>query len=554
MGRRSYQKGASNKQLFPFEAGTIVKDWGGKTPVCIVFPNSYYVGMSNLAIHILYRTLNAMPDVVCERCFMDGHEKPLSLESGKPLSSFEIVFFSISFELDYINIPEMLRCAGIRIHAGERGTRDPLVVGGGICVMANPEPLHNIFDLFIVGDIEETVPLFMERYEELRAKKRAKIVEGLSEFDWAYNPKALEVRYREDGTPDHFIPRDLRISVRHFKGRNLGTSAIIARKTEFSAMFLAEGTRGCPSRCPFCLIGNMYHFIHERVSGRTTDCMDIGILGGGVSFHPHLMDELRTLKQAGKRIHLPSLRIDEVPLSCIELIQDDVKTLTFGIEAGTEALRRFIGKPMTDKEIVDRIGEIVDIKPFNFKLYFMVGLYGETKQDIDSIPELAKKIKHVMVKKGAKKGAVGSITVHASPFVPKPNTPFQWLPMDDMSLLKEKIGFLRKAFGTIDNTFFTYESIKHSFIQGVFARGDRRIADTILRLSSGETIGKVIKESPVNLNFYALRERRKDELFPWDFISGSTSKATLYKRLAKIIVLPPPLHRPQDRLPPLSSG
>lgn len=533
MGRRSHQKGATNKQLFSFETGTIIKDWGGKTPVCIVFPNSYYVGMSNLAIHILYRILNDMPDVVCERCFMDGHEKPLSLESGKSLSSFEIIFFSISFELDYINIPEMLRRAGISIHADERRGNDPLVIGGGVCVMSNPEPLHTIFDLFIMGDIESTVPLFMERYEELRAKKRTKIVEGLSEFDWAYNPQALEVKYREDGTPDHFIPRDFRVSVKHYKGKNLGTSAIISDKTEFSAMFLVEGTRGCPSQCPFCLIGNMYRFIHEKVSAITTDCIDIGILGGGVSFHPHLMDELRALKEAGKRIHLPSLRIDEVPVSCVELIRDEVKTLTFGIEAGTERLRRFTGKPMTDKEIIDRIGEIIDIKPFNLKLYFMIGLFGETKEDIDSIPELAKRIKHIMVKKGAKKGVVGSITVHVSPFVPKPFTPFQWLPMDDMASLKEKISLLRKAFGTIDNTFFTHESIKYSFIQGVLARGDRRIADIVLTLSSGETMSKVLKESPVNLNFYTLRERKKDELFPWDFIIGNTSRAALYKRLTQ---------------------
>ncbi len=533
MSRRRYQKEARGTGPLSFEAGTIVKDWGGKTPVCIVFPNSYYVGMSNLAIHILYRTLNDMPDVVCERCFTDGSGRPLSLESGKPLSSFEIIFFSISFELDYMNIPGMLRRAGVNLFARERKAGEPIIVGGGICVMANPEPLHDIFDLFIMGDIEATVPLLMERYRELRAKKRARVIEGLSGFDWMYNPLALDVAYGQDGTPDHFIARDVRISVRHYKGKDLGTSAIIAGKTEFSSMFLAEGTRGCPSQCPFCLIGNMYRFVHEKVSGITTDRTDIGILGGGVSFHPRLMDELVALKEAGKRIHLPSLRIDKVPLSCIELIKDEVKTLTFGIEAGTEALRRFVGKPMTDQEIIERIGEIIDIKPFNLKLYFMVGLPGETKKDIDSIPELAKRIKHVMVKKGAKKGAVGSITVHASPFVPKPSTPFQWLPMDDTTALKEKIGSLRKAFGTIDNTFFTHESIKHSFIQGIFARGDRRIAGTVLALSSGETIAKVVRESPVNLNFYALRERKRDEIFPWDFIEGTTSKATLYKRLVQ---------------------
>lgn len=531
-GKR-YQKEARGIAPLSFETGTIVRDRGGKTPVCIVFPNSYYVGMSNLAVHILYRTLNDMPGVVCERCFMEGRERPLSLESKKPLSSFEIIFFSVSFELDYVNIPEMLRLAGINPFARERKGGEPLIVGGGVCVMSNPEPLHRFFDLFIMGDIEGTAPLFMERHEELRAKKRTKIVEGLSEFDWAYNPQALEVRYGADGTPDHFIPQDFRVSVKHHKGRDLGTSAIISDRTEFSNMFLVEGTRGCPSRCPFCLIGNMYRFIHQKVSDISTDCIDIGILGGGVSFHPHLIEELRTLKDRGKRVHLPSLRIDEVPVSCVELIKDEVKTLTFGIEAGTERLRQFIGKPMTDKEIFDTIGEIIDIKPFNLKLYFMVGLYNETKKDIDGIPELVKRIKHIMVKKGAKKGVVGSITVHASPFVPKPFTPFQWLPMDDTASLKEKIGLLRKAIGAIDNTFFTHESIKHSFIQGVFARGDRRIADTVLALSSGETISKVLKESPVNLNFYTLRERKKDELFPWDFIAGNTSKETLYKRLVQ---------------------
>jgi len=516
-----------------FETGTIVRDWGGKTPVCIVFPNSYYVGMSNLAIHILYKILNDIPGVVCERCFMDRREKPLSLESGKPLSSFEVIFFSVSFELDYINIPEMLRLAGISPLACERKGSEPLIVGGGICVMSNPEPLHRFFDLFILGDIEGTVPLFMERYEELRAKKRAKIIDGLSEFDWAYNPQALEVKYGEDGTPDRFIPQDFQVSMKHHKGKDLGTSTIISDRTEFSSMFLVEGTRGCPSRCPFCLIGNMYRFVHEKVSDISTDCIDIGILGGGVSFHPHLLQELRALKDRGKRVHLPSLRIDEVPVSCVELIRDEVKTLTFGIEAGTEAMRRFIGKPMTDKEIFDTIGEIIDIKPFNLKLYFMVGLYNETKEDIDGIPELVKRIKHIMVKKGAKKGVVGSITVHVSPFVPKPFTPFQWLPMDDTASLKEKIGLLRKAIGAIDNTFFTHESIKHSFIQGVLARGDRRIADTVLTLASGETISKVLKESSLNLNFYTLRERKRDEIFPWDFISGNTSKERLYRRLAQ---------------------
>jgi radical SAM superfamily enzyme YgiQ (UPF0313 family) len=222
--------------------------------------------------------------------------------------------------------------------------------------------------------------------------------------------------------------------------------------------------------------------------------------------------------------------MDEVSLSVIELIKDDVKTLTFGIEAATERLRRSLGKPLTDEEIYEKIEAILTIKPFNLKLYFMIGLYGETMEDIDAIADLTRRLRHIMMKTGAKKGIMGSVTVHASPFVPKAATPFQWLPMDDMPLLKEKAGRLKKVFGKIDNAFFTHESIKHSFLQGILARGDRRVNGTIMRLASGESLTKVLRESPVNLNFYVLRQRARDERFPWDFISGGQSKETLLKR------------------------
>ena len=227
---------------------------------------------------------------------------------------------------------------------------------------------------------------------------------------------------------------------------------------------------------------------------------------------------------------MPSMRVDEIPLELIFLMKDEIKTLTFGIEAATEKLRRCIGKPFSNEDILEKIDAILDVKPFNLKLYFMIGLYGEDRSDIEAIPELTKKIKHIMIKRGAKKGFVGSITVHVSPFVPKACTPFQWLPMDNMDSLKKKINWLKSAFGKIDNTYFTHESVKFSFLQAVFARGDRNIHDTILRFAAGDNLSKVMNESPVNLSFYALRERGEEELFPWDFIKGNISKDRLYKR------------------------
>jgi radical SAM superfamily enzyme YgiQ (UPF0313 family) len=533
--QKKYQRRLERGGTLPIEHGTIVKKWGSKIPVCIVYPNTYYIGMSNLAVHILYKTLNTIPEVVCERCFLEEGEEPISIESRRPLSSFELVFFTISFELDYINIPEMLRLSSIKYYSKDRKEADPIIVAGGICVMANPEPIYNFIDLFLMGDIETTVQQFMEKYFAMRENKRDEIIEGLSAFDWVYYPKRLGVSYRENGVIEAFSPDDFKVMVNRYKGKSLGISSIITDKTEFSNMLLIEGTRGCPSRCPFCLLGNTYRFIYDDISSLQTDTKDIGIIGGGVSFHPRIVEVMQELKEMGKRVHLPSLRIDEVPLPVIELIKDEVKTLTFGIEAGTERLRRFIGKPLTDNEIFERIETILSIKPFRLKLYFMVGLFGETLEDIDGIVEFAKHVKHIMVKKGAKRGFVGSITVHASPFVPKPSTPFQWLPMNDMTELKDKIGRLKKAFGKIDNTYFTHESIKYSFVQGIFARGDRRISDSIVRFASGDSFTKVLRESPVNLNYYVLRDRAKNEVFPWDFIEGITSKTKLYNTLTTAI-------------------
>jgi len=512
------------KELLVSESGTILKKWGNKIPVCVVFPNTYYIGMSNLAAHILYKTLNNYDDVVCERCFLEDNGECISIESGRPLKSFECVFFTISFEMDFINIPKILRFSSISMLSGERKQDNPIIVAGGICATSNPEPISGFFDLFLMGDIESTIPDFIEKYREMRGKDRDEILDGLSRFYWIYNPAKLKVSYKEDGTIEAFNPEDFTVKINRYAGKSLGKSAIIAERTEFSSMFLVEGTRGCPSKCPFCLLGNTYKFTCDKILPLKTDIKDIGIIGGGVSFHPHITEIVRQLKQEGKHVHFPSLRLDEIPLSIIELMQDEIKTLTFGIEAGTEEMRKVIGKPLTNDEVYKKLSAILGIKPFNLKLYFMIGLPGETMEDIEGIVELVKHTKHLMVKEGAKKGFVGSITVHASPFVPKPFTPFQRFPMNDMDELKSKVNLLKRAFGKVDNTYFTHDSVKYSFIQGVLARGDRRLSDIILKFADGESLNKIMKDSAVNLNFYVLRERDKNEILPWDFIKGNAVK------------------------------
>lgn len=504
------------------ERGACIKKWRDRIPVCIVFPNTYYIGMSNLAVHLLYKTLNDIPEIVCERAFLEEGETVLSVEGRRPLASFECLFFTISFELDYINIIRTLRQSRISLLSRDRKEGEPLVVAGGILVMANPEPLYRYFDLFLMGDIEAVIPEFIDYYIDKRGRRRSDVVDGASVFRWVYNPDRLDVEYREDGQIGSFMPEGFRVYINRYRGETLGRSIIYTDNTEFSNMLLIEGARGCPSRCGFCLLGNIYDVIFDRIGDIPEGIKDIGLIGGGISFHPNLEEIVSEYTKKGINVHFPSLRIDRTPLSVIELVSHSVKTLTFGIEAGTEHLRAYLGKPIEDRDIFEKIASIMEIKPFNIKLYFMIGVPGEQRHDIESIIELTKKIKHIMIKEGAKKGAVGSITIHVSPFVPKPATPFQRVAMEEPLDLKAKLGYLKKAFGKIGNTFFTHESVKYSYIQAVLARGDRRVADIIGLLSDGVGINRIMRENPVNLNFYALRERFKEEVLPWDFIETKT--------------------------------
>ena len=513
------------------ERGTIIKNWAGKAPVCILYPNSYFVGMSNLAVHILYRALNDLPDVVCERMFLEGDGTPASLESRRPLHAFDIIFVTLSFEMDYVHVARALSSASVNVLARDRKQGDPLIVGGGICAMANPEPVARMFDLFVLGDIEATLPSLMETFRGGRDRKRGDLVESLSAPDWVHNPAHLNVAYGRGGAPEAFEPPSYRVRIERYTGRHLGTSAIITDRTEFADMFLVEGTRGCPSRCPFCLTGAIGPFVYDRLPPVGDDVRDVGIIGGGVSYHPKLADLIRDLKARTKRVHLPSLRVDQVPIEVIELVRDEVRTLTFGVEAASERLRRFIGKPLTDQEIYERIESIMAIKSFHLKLYFMVGLPGEHAGEVERIVDMAKHIMHLMIRQGAKRGTVGSITIHASPFVPKAATPFQWLPMEEGRVLKDKLAALKRGLGKAPNTFFTHESVKYSFLQGAFARGDRRVLEVILRLSAEGNLARVQRESPLNLNFYVTRERTSDEMFPWDFITGQEEKARLRRQL-----------------------
>lgn len=302
--------------------------------------------------------------------------------------------------------------------ASERKEGDPIVVAGGICVMANPEPVSKFIDLFILGDIEATVPLFMKKYLDTTGKNRHDVIQAMSRFKWVYNPVALDVTYASDGTIGDFKPHHHFITIENYGVKTLARLRSSQERQSLQTCSLLK-VHGGVRHSADSVLGNMYPFNYDRVERFHPDIEDIGIIGGGVSYHPRLVDIIKAMKKEGKHIHLPSLRVDETTTQLVELIQDEIKTLTFGIEAGSERLRKFIGKPLTDDEIYEKLETILVIKPFNLKLYFMIGLYGEDKKDLEDIISMVKHIHHIMVKTGAPKGIMGSITVHVSPFVPQ---------------------------------------------------------------------------------------------------------------------------------------
>lgn len=520
------------------EIGTILKSWKNRIPVCVVYPDSYYTGMSNLATHLLYKTLNDMDWVVCERAFFSSSEEILSVETKKRLKSFEILFFSVSYELHYINVLSILKKSGITLKSRERKEGEPLIVGGGINVIANPEPLSEFFDLFIIGDIEATITEFMDHYLELRTKKRERLLEEISSLRFVYYPGLLSYSYDSSGRISSFNPFDYKVKALFHRGETLSRSCILTGKTEFKNMYLIEGTRGCPSKCPFCLIGNIYDFVFDKeleFPSIPDGVKDVGIVGGGISFHPRLVEIIESLSQKGINVHLPSLRIDMVDCQILGFLRGKLKTITFGIEAGSDSLRYALGKPIGDEEILHKVEEILRIGDFNFKLYFMIGLPGEELSDIEAIVELTKRIRHLILKEKAKKGVVPRLTVHVSPFVPKPVTPFQWVGMEEPKSLEEKMRWLKGKFSRIGNVIFTHESIKYSFVQASLARADRRISEFLLKVSLGENIKKASSESHINLGFYALRKREIDEIMPWDFIDIGLSKENLIKKFHRYL-------------------
>jgi radical SAM family uncharacterized protein len=548
------------RQLADDEIGTIRKSWRQKIRIALVYPNRYHVGMSSLGYQTLYDLLNGLDQVVCERVFLPeskGSEtgRPTTIESGRPMADVDIVAFSISFENDYPHLLTILEQAGIPLRSGERGDRHPLVIAGGVACFLNPEPIAPFIDCFLLGEAEGILPRFFEVFES--NTDRQKLLKNLAcQVPGAYVPAFYHARYHNDGTLATFEPQeDVPPKIKRVTFKDLNqistSSAVVTPHTTFDRSFLVEVGRGCPHGCRFCSAGFIYRPPRFRSIAQLEQTIDrgiqltdrIGLVGAAVSDLPEIEKLCEKFNDQNVRISFSSLRADRITPGLLSILKkSNVKTATIAPEVGSERMRRVINKGITEKDVLTAATMLVENGIPNLKLYFMIGLPGESEADIDAIIKLVKQIKHRFLTSSRARKHIGTITVSLNSFVPKPATPFQWAAMDDVRTLKGKIKKIKIELKKVANLRINSDIPRWAYIQAMFSRGDRRVADILLMAHANKgNWAQTLKTVHLNSDFYVLRERDPDETLPWDFIDHGIKKSFLqreYQRAKKELTTP----------------
>jgi radical SAM superfamily enzyme YgiQ (UPF0313 family) len=519
----TWQQAEKARRRLSREQGTVIKDWGGRVPFALVYPNAYYLGMSNLGIHALYKLLNSHDRVVAERAFWeteDGQSPPISLESQRPLADFAVIAFSISYELDYFNIARILKASGIPPYAADRDQRHPLVIAGGPCVMANPMPISPLFDCLCIGEAEPIVPLVLPVISEGIGGKRGDLLKSLASLPGVYVPQ------HHSGKP-----------VARQWARNLDdfpvASAILTRDTELGDLYLIEVERGCNWGCRFCLTSQAFSPMRYRsVDTLITQAEEglkyrrrLGLVGPAVSDHPRIEELMPKLSQMGAELSVSSLRV--APLSGVvlrELARGGARTVTLAPEAGSQRLRHVIKKGISEDDILKAIEIVAEQGIKQVKLYFMIGLPSETDEDIERMINLSLECKRIL----DSRRPGGRLTLNIAPFVPKAGTPFQWLPMARPPVLNRRLSRLKKSLMP-KGIKIKAESPAWSQVQGVLARGDARLAGVLADIEEVSLPGwrRAAAKYNIDIDFYAHQRWDIKQKLPWDIIDSGTKAGYL---------------------------
>jgi radical SAM superfamily enzyme YgiQ (UPF0313 family) len=526
------------------EAGYTTKPHGGRLRVALAFPNTYFVGMSNLGFQTTYRLFNALPGVVCERAFLppkqelraqlQSHAPIVTIESQTPVADFDVLAFSVSFEWDYTNVVTMLRLAGMPARAADRSHHHPLVVIGGAVTFVNPEPLAPFADVIAAGEGEDLVPALAAAAAETAS--RAALFTRLAANRGFYVPSLYDVDYAPDGTiarvaPSGGAPLPVRkAAVKSTERMDPPSTTIFTPDTEFGSRFLIEVVRGCANLCRFCWAGYNYLPVRafpttrilELAQAARAHATRVGLVSIALCDHPDIEDILTRLAAMGYSISPASLRLDDLTATIVRLLkQSGERTLTIAPETGSDRLRRVINKTVTNDEILDRADLIFASGIDNLKLYFMIGLPTEEDGDLVAIRDLTVQIRDLMFKHGRPRGRIGEIIGSVNPLVPKPGTAYQWLPMERPDVIERKVRRLKALMAGLDNVHFNVKSERHSYYQALLSLGDRRVAPVIEAAErNGGQWRAAVAETGVDADFFVFRDRSADRVLPWDVIDG----------------------------------
>jgi radical SAM superfamily enzyme YgiQ (UPF0313 family) len=533
--------------------------------IALGFPNSYEVGMSNLGFQTVYRLFNRMEQVICERFFMfdsSPYRGTRTLESNRNIKDFDLIAFSVPFELDYPHVLKLLKSSEIPLLSSQREKNAPFIIAGGVAPTLNPEVLAPFFDCLFIGEAEEMLTEFAQQYLNLFLRRISKeeILLELSQIEGVYVPKFYRVSYHRDGSvkemnAERGVPSLIRKRSVNLEGWET-YSPIVSPYAHFANTLLIEMGRGCGRGCRFCAAGYIYQpcrfykresilnqaerYTMDEESGLST--RHIGLIGSLISDHPELEGICEALHLSGFEIGTSSLRADMISPKLLKILVDSgMRTLTVAPEVGTERMWKIINKKI-DREAVLKSAKLASEASFpNLKLYFIIGLPFEEEEDMKGIVDLVREVHRIYIKdhqqepkQNKTRSGRRKLRLSINPFIPKPHTPFQWCGMNREEELKLKLDIIAEGVKDLKGVHFERKSTRQAILQGIFSLGNRKVGEGLLYTIEEESgFRQAWKKAGVDKDSIVFQPKKLNYLFPWDMIDIGITKSFLIKEYKK---------------------